>query len=70
MMYINPHLEDRLADQRIQEALCVAKQDCLLRARSHSSRTQQRSFPFGLFLLPLVLILAPFQLGVYLMRRH
>ena len=69
-MYINPYLEDRLADQRIKEVLCVVKQDCLLRAGGSSSGAQKWSFPFGLFLLPLMIIMAPFQLGIYLVRRH
>lgn len=69
-MYINPYLEHKLAEQRINEALCVAKQDCLLKAGSHSSKRFQRSFPFGLLLLPLMLIMAPFQWGIYLVRRH
>jgi hypothetical protein len=69
-MYINPYLEDRLADYRIKEALCVAKLDCLLKAGGSSPRAQKGSFPFGLFLLPLMIIMAPFQLGIYLVRRH
>jgi hypothetical protein len=69
-MYINPYLEDRLASQRINEALCVAKLDCLLRAARHSSKNRPRHFPIDLFLVPLMLILAPIHLGIDFLRRQ
>ena len=69
-MYINPYLENRLADHRIKEALSVAKTDYLLRGGKFLSRRKRMALPIGLFLLPLMAIRATFELGLQLVRRH
>jgi len=69
-MIFNPYLEKRLADQRIREALCVAKLDCQLRSQFKKAQKPGWSFPVGLFLLPLMILMLPFQMGVLLFKRH
>ena len=68
-MYINPYLEVRLAHQRIEEALCVAKLDCLLKNNRATLENNPRRFPGGLLSLPLMIIMAPFYWGVNLVRK-
>jgi hypothetical protein len=68
-MYINPDLEVRLAHQRIEEALDVAKLDCLLKGARVTLGNNQRRFPGGLLSLPLLIIMAPFYWGVHLVRK-
>lgn len=68
-MYINPYLEAKLADKRIQEALCVAKLECLFGGDQYfSGRNRRRSF-IGFLSLPLLILMAPFHLGSNILRR-
>ena len=69
-MVLNPYLENRLADQRIHEALCVAKLDCQLPSHFKKAQKPGWSFPVGLFLLPLMVITLPFQMSILLFKRH
>jgi hypothetical protein len=68
-MFINPYLEDKLAHQRIQEALCVAKLDCLLQTARAQIKNRHHLFPLGILSLPFMIIMAPFRLGMYLARK-
>jgi len=68
-MYINPYLEDKLAEQRIQEALCIAKLDCLLQGARPQIKNHQHRFPRGFLALPLMIIMAPYHLGMYLAKK-
>jgi hypothetical protein len=69
-MFINPHLEVRLADHRIHEAVDVAKLDCLLKGgHSFSERTPRRSFE-GLLALSMWILIAPLYLGSRILRKN
>jgi hypothetical protein len=68
-MYINPYLEVRLANQRIQEALCVAKLDCMLKGARVTLNDHQRHSPRDFLSLPLMVIMAPFYWGANLIRK-
>ena len=69
-MYINPYLHKRLADQQIREALCVAKLDCLLRGQFKEAKRQDLKFPVAVILLPVMILIHPFQAGFKLLKSH
>ncbi len=68
-MLINPFLEARFAHERIHEALCVAKLDCLLGGDQYFSRRKPRKSISGVLSLPLLILMAPFHLGLYILRK-
>ena len=68
-MFMNPYLEYRLSDQRIHEALCVAKLDCLLKRGRKNSLNHGNRLSWMFFALPLLVIMAPIQLGKYLAKK-
>ena len=68
-MFMNPYLESQLSDQRIHEALCVAKLDCLLRRRKENSVHHRKRYALGFLALPLLLIMAPIHLGMRLAKK-
>lgn len=68
-MYINLYRQKRLADQRMQEALRVAKQDSLIRDQLKEARNVDRKFPVGIVMLPWMIIKFPFQLGLQFLKR-
>ena len=69
-MNFNPDLHKRLADQQIREVLCVAKLDCILRGQFTEAKKLDWSFPTGLLLLPVMLLMVPFKLGEMLLKRQ
>ena len=68
-MVLNIYLENRLADQRMHNAQCVAKFDCLLKGRFQEAKNLGWGSPPGVALLPLMLAWLPVQKGVELIKR-
>jgi hypothetical protein len=69
-MVLNLYLEKRLADQRMHDALCAAKLDCLLRGQFQEAKKHSWRSPVGLVLLPLMVLVQAIQIGVGLLKGH
>ena len=68
-MYLNLHLEKRLADQRMHDDQCTARLERILRGIRSGTKTSDSEFLTNLGCDLLTVMLVPFTKGTQLLKR-
>jgi hypothetical protein len=68
-MYLNLHLEKRLADQRMHDDQCTARLEMILRGIQNGTKSRESDFVTNLVRDLLMVMIMPFQKGPQLHKR-